>query len=234
MKPIRIVILVVLGAAVVALAGVGRPESAGGAAKPTEGITVTGTGTVKTVPNEAEFSIGVQTNGETAREALAKNSAQMRGVLAAIRAAGIAKDDVKTQDVSVSPSYANGGRVSGYSAHNSVSVHIRDLSKAGAVLDGATKAGASEVYGPALTRSDRQARQADALRSAVADARSKAQALADAADVRLGGVTSISEGSDSGVQPYFAQALASTDARVPIQPGKEDIQASVTVTFAIS
>ncbi len=47
MKPIRIAALVVIGAAVVALAGVGRPELAGGASKPSGGITVTGTGTVQ-------------------------------------------------------------------------------------------------------------------------------------------------------------------------------------------
>src|SRR5437868_2204038 len=100
MKPIRIVLLVALGAAVVALAGVGRPETAGGAAKPASGITVTGTGSVKAVPDQAEFTLGVQTNGSTAREALAANSERMRRVLAAIRRAGVAEGDVKTQDVS--------------------------------------------------------------------------------------------------------------------------------------
>src|ERR1700693_2665434 len=111
MKPIRIAILVAVAATVVALAGIGRPDFAGGASQPTAGITVTGTGSVKVVPNEAEFSLGVQTNGGTAREALAKNSGRMARVLAAIQAAGIAKEDVKTQEVSVSPSYGNAGNV---------------------------------------------------------------------------------------------------------------------------
>src|SRR6266545_3643831 len=145
MKPIRIAVLVLLGAAVVALVAIGRPEPAGGADKPTAGITVTGTGSVKTVPDEAEFFLGVQTDGESAREALAANSEQMRRVLAAVRATGVAKADAKTQDVSVS-------------------VVVHHLARAGAVLDAAAKAGANEVYGPTLSRSDREELQAKALR----------------------------------------------------------------------
>jgi len=234
MKLVRIAVLVAVGAAVVALAGVGRPESAGGAEQPPGGITVIGTGTVKTVPDEATFSLGVQSEGSTARAALAANSEQMRRLIAAVKAAGVAKEDIQTQDVSISPTYDDGTRVSGYSARNSVSVRIRDLAKAGAVLDAATNAGANEVYGPMLDRSDREDLQAKALRSAVADARSKAEALADAADVQLGQVTAISEGFEGGPQPYWSATLARADASAPIEPGKQDVQASVTVTFAIS
>ena len=234
MKPIRIAVLVALGAAVVALAGVGRPEPAGGASKPTGGITVTGTGSVKAVPDQAEFSLGVQTSGATAREALAASSERMRRVLAAVRAAGVAESDIKTQEVSVSPSYGSNGRVDGYTANNSVSVQIRHLAKAGSVLDAASKAGADDVYGPTLSRSDQEQLQAKALRSAFENARVKAQALADAAGVRLGSVTAISEGFDGGPQPLFAAALrASAADAAPIKPGKEDVPATVTVTFSI-
>jgi uncharacterized protein YggE len=234
MKPIRIAIVVLVGAAVVALAGVGRPESAGGAEKPAGGITVIGTGKVKAVPDEAEFSLGVQSAEQTAREALAANSERMKHVLSALRAAGVAKEDIQTQDVSVSPSYEDKGQITGYTARNSVSVQIRDLARAGAVLDAATNAGANDVYGPSLSRSDRDELQAKALRSAVADARAKAQTLADAADVQLGSVTAIEEESDGGYEPYFGAALSSSRAvDTPIERGTQEIQAKITVTFAI-
>jgi uncharacterized protein YggE len=233
MKPIRITIVVLVGAAVVALAGVGRPESAGGADKPAGGITVIGTGKVKAVPDEAEFSLGVQSAGQTAREALTANSERMKHVLSALKAAGVAREDIQTQDVSVSPSYEDEGQISGYTTRNSVSVRIRNLARAGAVLDAATSAGANDVYGPTLSRSDRDELQAKALRSAVADARIKAETLADAADVQLGSVTAIEEGSAGGYQPYFDTALAAKAADTPIEPGTQEIQAKVTVTFAI-
>jgi uncharacterized protein YggE len=235
MKPLRILTLVAVGAAVVAFAGVGRPESAGGAEKPAGGITVTGVGTVKSVPDEASFTIGVQSQGSLAREALAANSEQMRRVIAALRSAGVAKADVKTQDVSVSANYADEGRIDGYSARNSVLVTLRDLAQAGGILDAASNAGANEVYGPMLSRSDEDALQAKALRGAVEDARKKAEALADAADVRLGAVTAMSEGSSGGPEPYYdlAASTMSKDARAPIEPGTQDVQATVTVTFEI-
>jgi uncharacterized protein YggE len=229
--------LVLLGLAVAALAGVGRPEGAGGATNSApNGITVTGTGTVKTVPNQAEFSLGVQTQTASAREALAANSEKMRRVLAALSSAGVSKSDVTTQDVSVSPSYGGTGQANGYTAGNTVSVKIHDLAKTGTILDAASKAGANQVYGPTLTRSDQDAQQAKALADAVGNARKKAQALADAAGVRLGAVTAITEGVDTGPQPYFAQASgrAAADKAVPIQPGTQDLQATVTVTFAIA
>jgi uncharacterized protein YggE len=233
MKPLRIAVLVVLAAAVVAFAGVGRPESAGGAEKPAGGITVTGVGTVTSVPDEASFTIGVQTQGSTAREALAANSEQMRRVIAAVKSAGVAKGDIKTQDVSVSANYADEGRIDGYSARNSVLVKVRDLAKAGGILDAATNAGANEVYGPMLSRSDEDDLQAKALRSAVEDARKKAEALADAAGVRLGRVTSITEGFSGGPQPYYAADARLAKAEARIEPGTQDSQATVTVTFAI-
>ena len=228
MKPIRVAALVVVGTAVVAFAGVGRPDLAGGASEPTGGITVTGTGTVQSVPDQAQFSLGVQTDGPTAREALAANSERMRRVLAALFAAGVAKGDVETQDVSVSKSYPGNG----YSADNSVSVTIRRLAKAGSILDAASNAGANDVYGPTLARSDQDGLQAKALQEAVGNARVKARVLAEAAGVRLGSVTAISEGG-SEPMPVYEAALAQRSPSAPIEPGKQQTSATVTVTFAI-
>jgi uncharacterized protein len=236
MKLVRIAVLVAVGAAVVALAGVGRPETAGGASKPAGGITVTGVGTVTSVPNEATFTVGVQSEGATAREALASNSDQMSRVIAALKSVGVDKSDIKTQDVSVSPSYEDEGRIDGYSARNSVSVTIHNLSKVGAVLDAASNAGANEVYGPMLSRSNQDKLQAKALRDAVGDARKKAEALAGAAGVQLGSVTAIAEGVSGGPEPYYEEggARLALDKAAPIEPGTQDVQATVTVTFAIT
>jgi len=228
MKPIRIAALVAVGAAVVAFAGVGRPDLAGGASEPSGGITVSGTGTVESVPDEAQFSLGVESKGGTAREALAANSERMRRVLAALYAAGIAKGDVQTQNVSVSRSYPENG----YSADNSVSVTVHDLARAGSILDAATNAGANDVYGPTLTRSDQHELQAKALRAAVDDARAKARILADAAGVQLGSVTAIIENGDEPMPMYEAR-VAKLASSAPIEPGKQQTQATVRVTFAI-
>jgi uncharacterized protein YggE len=237
MKALRIggVVLLVLVAA--AVAGVGIPETAGGAeSSPTEGITVTGTGTAQAVPNEAQFSLGVTTKGGTAREALAANSARMERVIAALKGAGVSDKDIKTQDVSVGLTYdEKKGSPTGYAARNSVSVRVRELDQSSSVLDAASRAGANEVYGPSLTRSNREAYEARALESAFGNARKRAEALADAAGVKLGRVSSIVEGFNGGPQPMWEAARAAKTDTVgaPVEAGTEEIQASVTVTFAI-
>jgi len=230
MKAIRIAIAALLVLAAAALVGIGRPEAASGASDtPQEGITVTGTGQVSSVPNEAEFSLGVNTTGTTARSALASNSEQMQRVIDALRAAGVARADIKTQDVSVGRDYDDDG---GYAARNSVSVTIHDLDRAGAVLDATSRAGANEVYGPSLTRANRSGLEAKALKVAYADAHDRAEALAEAAGVSLGKVTAITEEPQSGGE--YMPMLAKRDSAAPIEAGRDVIAASVTVTFAIS
>ena len=235
MTTIRIAVAALLVLAVAALAGIGRPEAAGGASEnQREGITVTGVGHVDSVPDEAEFSLGITTNGGTAREALAANSDRMRRLIAALRAAGVAERDIKTQNVSIGPNYDGEPGPDGFSANNTVSVQIREIDRAGAVLEAASKAGANNVYGPSLTRENREALESQALERAVENARKRAEALARAADVRLGRVTAIVEAVDrGGYELYSAARAAKSSSDVPIEKGTEEIAASVTVTFAI-
>ena len=232
MKILRIVIAALLVLGLVALAGIGKPDAAGGAEdQRTEGITVTGVGHVDAVPDEAEFSFGVTTKGASARIALRENAEQMQRLIAALKAAGVAKRDLKTQDVSVGPDYEPSRR--GYTASNTVSARIRDLDRAGAILDAASRAGATNVYGPSLTRVDRDGFEQKALEQAVENARERAVGLADAAGIKVGRVTSIVESTDGGVVYREARVLDAAATNVPIEKGTEEITASVTVTFAI-
>jgi uncharacterized protein YggE len=52
--------------------------------------------------------------------------------------------------------------------------------------------------------------------------------------VQLGSVTAITEGYSGGAEPYYGDAMRLAKADAPIEPGTQDIQASVTVTFAIA
>jgi hypothetical protein len=234
MKTLRIAIAALLVLVVAALAGIGRPEtaeSAGEAAR--EGITVNGVGRVSTVPDEAEFSLGVATEGTTARRALAANSERMRALIGALKAAGVADKDIQTRDVSVGSDWDADGRSDDFVASNTVSVLIRDLDRAGSVLDAATRAGATNVYGPSLTRANRDDLEAKALEDALANARKRAEALAAAAGVRLGAVTAISETGAAIPGPMEFRALDAAATAPPIEKGTQEIQATVSVTFAI-
>ena len=233
MKTLRIVIAALVVLAIAALSGIGRPEAAESASEDArEGITVTGVGRVSTVPDEAEFSLGITTEGRTARGALAANSVRMRALIDALKAAGVAERDIQTRDVSVGPDYDEAGRSDDFVASNTVAVLIRDLDRAGAVLDAAARAGANNVYGPSLTRSNREGLEAKALADAVANARKRAETLAEAAGVDLGRVTAINE-TQATAGPELAFRAADAASSPPIEKGTQEIQATVTVTFAI-
>jgi uncharacterized protein YggE len=220
---------------VVALSGLGRPDRASGrptATQSTRTITVSGTGSVRTVPDRAQFSFGVTTQGGTAARALAANVALARKLIAALEAAGVAEGDIQTESVSLSPTFSDDGRtLVGYTAGNSVSVTVRELGKAGSIVDAAVDAGANQVSGPSLVRSDQETLYRTALREAVANARAKAEALAGASGVSVGSIRSVVEGS--AAVPLEPVARADT-ASTPIEPGTQTIQADVTVEFAVT
>src|SRR5918992_3374845 len=209
--------------------------------QPVNGITVHGHASVKVAPDQAQLWFGVESDGATARAALASNATEMRKLLDALRAAGAT--DLQTQHVSLSPRYveigpvdAGGGKVgtNGYTAHNSVSATVKQLSRAGTVIDAAVAAGANHVSGPTLTVADPADAYREALEAAVADARENAEALADAADLTLGRVTAVVEGSDAPSPLPMAARAADEAASTPIEPGEHEISATVTVTFAAS
>lgn len=232
MRVVRIAAVAGFVLVVAALAGVGQPEPARGqeADGPDRSITTNGTGSVTTVPDRARFSFGVQAQARTASQALANADEQLRRVVAALRQAGVAAADLQTEQISLSPrTTEDGGEIDGYSAISSVSARIRELARAGAVVDAAVGAGANQVSGPMLTRSDEAQLYRGALRDAYADARVKAQALADAAGVTLGEATAVVEGG-GGAIPFAGDRAA--EAAV-VEPGTQEIQATVTVTFSV-
>ena len=238
MKLVHIAALAALALVVGALAGVGRPEAARSQAPEQEepvGLTVTGTGSVRTVPDRASFSFGVQTEGATARAALTANTAAANKVVAALRGAGVAAADLQTSQVSLSPrSNEMGTDIVGYTAFTTVTTTIRELGRVGAVVDTAVDAGANTLSGPSLTRGDTDALYRQALRAAYTDAREKAETLAAASGRTLGRVTAIVEGAQGGVPIPLAAAEDAARSSVEIAPGTQSIDASVSVTFALS
>jgi uncharacterized protein len=227
-------ILLIAAPLVVALglAATTLPGSASSAAAEAGGITVQGTASVTSVPDRAELSFGVESKGASARSALSANAAEMRRVIAALKAAGAT--DVKTQYVSLSPQYNEKSEAQGFMATNTVSATIKELAKAGAVIDAAVNAGANQVYGPSLSHGDQDELYRQALKAAVANARANAQVLASAANVSLGRVTTIVEGGGAPQPVPFAAADKAMAESTPIEPGTQQTSASVTVTFSVS
>ncbi|HLY85991.1 MAG TPA: SIMPL domain-containing protein [Gaiellaceae bacterium] len=233
LRTILLIAGVLLAAA--AIAGVAQPRLGRGATpSPGTEITVTGNGTVDATPDQASFDFGVTTRGATAAEALSRNNSESQRIIDSLKSAGIDSPKIQTTQVSLWPqTSSNGNTIVGYQASNSVNVTAA-LDRSGVLVDAAVGAGANNVDGPNLDTADKSSLYGDALQKAIADAKQKAQAIAAGAGLTLGNLEKVSEGGNSTPPvPMFAADKAAAGS-VPIEAGTQQIQASVTVTYAAS
>lgn len=236
MKPSRLVVLVALSGALLLPSGAAAQQPP--QQQPERGITVVGTATTFAANDLATFRIGVSTRRSTAGAALRAAAAVQRRIVAAVRARGVAAGDVRTNFVSVGQVTRRGKRR--YAASNNVRVTIRDIARSGEILDAAVRAGASEVDGPRFEASDVQAAYRNALAAAYLDARAKAERLAQQAGVALGaplrlierGAFDNDDGDGSGLLDASTDDSDESGASTPLSPGRTEITAAMTVTFA--
>jgi uncharacterized protein YggE len=208
-------------------------STAGASAAGPRTITVNGTGIVTSVPNQADFTFGVSTNGSTATAALTANAKQMSNVIGVLKALGIADRNIQTAQISLAPNTNQAGtKVVDYTATNSVTARTKNIATSGKIIDGVVHAGANLVGGPSLTPSDQQALSRRALKAAIADARVRAGVIAAAAHVKLGRVRSVTEVSQGPItsSPVANKSFATT----PVEAGTVQTEADVTVTFDIA
>ncbi len=205
-------------------------------------LTAAGQGSVSVVPDIAIVTMGVVSRAGTANAALSSNSADLANVIDAVRDEGVEDTDIGTTGFSIRPIHErlrpdqigeNPPAIVGYQVSNQIRVVIRDIAGSGGLLDRVVRAGANQVNGISFDIDDRQAAADAALASAIADARRKAEIMADAAGVRLVRILSVSSGDDRR-GPVFERALAVRADAVPVMPGEQAVTASATVIWEIA
>ena len=203
-----------------AAVGTAAPVVGGAPVVAGEGITVTGSGSAKAVPDAAEWSFGVQSDAGTAEEALQANSTAMKRVLAALREAGLRGEDLRTEQVSVYPRTSpDGSTVDGYTATNSVHAVVHDLAEAGTIVDRAAAAGANQVHGPMLRLEDSREQYRAAVEAAYEDALARAEAIAAQAGLELGVPVAIVESGGGAPSRLDLPSPRRTPARSRSNPG---------------
>lgn len=211
--------------------------------QPPPRISVVGEGEVDVAPDMAILNLTVLREAETAREALSANSEAMKQVLAALKAAGIAERDLQTSGLDIQPRYAQPARdkpqerkIIGYAVSNGLTVRVRNLPEAGAILDKAVSLGVNQGGGIAFARDDLKPVLTEARKRAVADAMDRARTLAEAAGVRLGRILSIEEHAlRPRPVPYGGpMRMAASEAAVPLAAGENSYQTQVNLVFEIA
>lgn len=204
-------------------------------------VTVVGSGRASASPDIARVTLGVDVVNARLSVALSEVNKKTADIMAALKKAGVEEKNIRTADFNVIPQQAYGpsgpGPITGYRVINTMRVTLRDLSKAGSVLDAAVGAGANTIQGLTFTIEDIKPVEANARRDAMADAKAKAEALAQEAGASVRRVLTISEIVTGGPIPIPLLATAATvegmGGGVSISPGTQEVNVQVQATYEI-
>ena len=200
-------------------------------------LRFSGTGTVTVKPDTAQIQVGVSETAKTSQVALAAASKKITKIQDRMIALGVASADVTTSGAWTYQDWQS----KDWHADLSLTVKVRNLDDAGKLLSEANAAGANNVSGPEFSIADTHVAYADALRKAIEDARGKAEAAAAQMSVTVTGVVSVDDQSGGGpIMAYdsmkamtsSAGAVAEPAPPVPVNPGTQDVNATVSVVFS--
>lgn len=202
-------------------------------------LNVSGSGIISVSPDIAYVTLGVVTENKNAKVAQQDNAKAMDKVIALIKGSGIKNNDIKTVNYSIYPKYdynQNTGESSiiGYTVNNSVQVTVRDITKAGIIIDLTADSGVNLTSNISFGLSEYEKFYNEALKKALETAKLKAQSMADVFGIKLGIPVTINENGGYGPvysNQGFAKAMDESSAPTPIQAGTMEINANVSVVY---
>ena len=242
MTPSRLAASLLLALTLLGSAGCDRPIEARTGPGATL-VSVSAYAEARHAPDIATLSTGVVTLAPDAKAAARLNAERMTEVVAAIEAAGIAKKDVQTSGISLSPDYSYEAnrppRIKGYSASNTVNVTVREIGRLGEIMDVLVATGANQVNGPSFDIEDKDAVLDEARGKALAKARARAEGYAKRLGLRVGRVVSIDENGGRAQPPVpmlhrnMAMAEQAANAAAPIATGENVLGLNLDVVYEL-
>ena len=202
-------------------------------------ITVHGVGNVEVNADRAGISLGVREVAEEVMTAQAMVNEKIAAIVDTLKAMGVAEDAIGTNGIGIYPNYNydEGETISGYTAYNTIYVTVKDVNNTGAYIDAAFAAGANSLDYVEFSAAETHEAGTTALQLAVESAREKAQVIAEAAGMKLGGILEIHDNADSGYDGsgIYAKNAAEADAGsgTSVMATKQTVSATVHITFAL-
>ncbi len=203
-------------------------------------LTVVGHGEVRAKPDRAVLTLGVTTRADTAERAASTNARRTREVLEAVRKQLGREDQAESLAYRVQPvyEYPRGGprELVGFEVVNQIRVRTHAVDRVGSIFDAATGSADVNIDSLDFELRDRGAAEAEALRLAAQDARTRAIKMAEGIGVTLRRVRSVHERGTGGPpppQPMIAMREAAVADATPVLPRDLEISADVQVTYDI-
>ncbi|MED5019230.1 SIMPL domain-containing protein [Paenibacillus chibensis] len=206
-------------------------------------VNVVGKGEISVKPDIAYLSIGVDTQASTAQSAQKANADKIQKITDLLKNTWkIADKDIQSVSFYVQPNYTyndkDGQKVTGYTAHHTLQVAYRDLSKVGKLLDDASSAGANNIDNVSFSVENRDQFEEQVIAKAMANADLKAGAIAKAAKRQLGAVLVVSQ-VDVSNPVIFAQAkmesasMADSGSSTSVAPGEVKVSTQLSVQYEL-
>jgi uncharacterized protein YggE len=197
-------------------------------------IAVAGEGRVTARPDLAYAVVAIETSDADLAQAQRDNNARATAVLDALKARGIAEQDLQTIGFNIFPQNDRDGRQTGYRVSNRLRVTVRDVNALSDVLGEALAAGATGVQGISFDIANKDDALRRAREAAVADARAKAEQYARLAGAQLGAPLTIVEENASRPVPQAAGAAPAAQRGgdgPPLESGEGIVGVTVRVTY---
>lgn len=201
-------------------------------------IAVSGYAEMLSDPNEAHVYLGVASQAATASDAQSVTSTTIGTVIAAIRQAGVAEEDIETYYLRISPRYdweSGKQEIVGYEATHMLKARVTDMENVGEVVNAAVTAGSNKIerVDYSVDEETEASLKRQLLAEAALDARTKAQGLADSLGVRILRVRSASE--SVSYSPYrVPMAEAATAGAYEMPPGQVELSGTASVVYEIA
>ena len=200
------------------------------------GVITIGDATVSKRPDIAFIYVGVEAQSSSASGAQRDLATLANKLVAKAKSLGVPDKEINTAGYSVGPTYASDGRsITGYQAGESLNLKWHNVDNVGTAIDGLVQQGGATRISVSFGLNDPKAAQAEARSQAIADAKTRATAMAKAAGVQLGQVLRISDQTTVSRPPmynYAPSALAADSTNVPV--GQLDVTVQVEVDFALA
>jgi uncharacterized protein YggE len=208
------------------------------------GLWVTGEGKTRATPDVVLLTLGVEAEAKTVAQAQQDAAEAMDGVMKALKSNGVAEKDVQTQTFSIYPvrKWVKDDQreiITGYRVTNIVVAKIRQVDKAGTIIDDVAETGGdlTRIDSINFTVDDPTTYYEDAREKAIGDAVTKAKQMAQVAGIKLGKLLYISEGTSYippvVVRDYAMSAEGAAPAPTSISPGELEIQVTVQMVYDI-
>ena len=210
------------------------------------GIWVNGKGEVAVIPDIATIQLGIDAQSTSVADAQFQAAEAMDEIKSVLTDNGVAEKDIQTQHFSIQQ-VTKWDRdkeeqiIVGYRVTNTVAAKIREIDNTSSIIDAVARAGGdlTRIQGIGFSVDDPSAYYEEARQEAMADARAKAEQLAELSGTKLGKPTYISEGTPYQPPTYrvdFSQGAIPAPApavETSISPGEMKITLTVQVAYSI-